>query len=263
MIEAIGEGGMGQVYRVTCSKAGKTLALKVLLDHIVTGTHTARFLREIAALKALQHPHIVRLLDHGWEGARPFYVMEFIAGPTARSLVVESGGQPEQLVLTTARQLTDALAYAHGQGLLHRDIKPSNVLLSWSELDGMTAKLLDFGLVRDQQAGAARITADGMLLGTPGYIPPEGISSSRDLDARSDNYALAMVTYYLRTGTHLFRPADVVCPDAHAKARDAARQRLETTQAFSREVREALLGLVAYAPAERPPLSVLQRALAE
>jgi len=225
--QRIGVGGMGTVYRARPVDGGDPVALKALSDHLGGIDAARRFTREIEALKQLRHPNVVRLLDHGWVADRPFYVMELVRGPDLTRLVTRDGPQPANRVCAIVRQLADALAHAHERGFVHRDIKPSNVVLDFTPGVGEVAKLADFGLVLTRgDLLRERMTAEDMLLGTPGYIAPEGAQSSRWLGPRSDLYALAMIAYYLRTGHHLFRPVDIVVEESHRAALERGWHRL-------------------------------------
>ncbi|MCB9598568.1 MAG: serine/threonine protein kinase [Sandaracinaceae bacterium] len=214
----LGVGGMGTVYRGARIGGGDPVAVKVLSEHLLGSEGAERFRREIAALESLRHPNVVRLLDHGWVGTQPYYVMELVEGPDGTRLVSDEGPQSPARVAAILRHLAAGLAHAHAEGFVHRDIKPSNVILGWDEEVGEVAKLLDFGLVLPDRGVGDRLTAEDMLLGTPGYMAPEGAKSAHAVGPRADLYALAMIGYHLRTGRHLFRPADAVCEEAHAAA---------------------------------------------
>ncbi|MBX3269500.1 MAG: serine/threonine protein kinase [Sandaracinaceae bacterium] len=249
--ERLGAGGMGAVYRATRADGGPPVAVKVLSEHLVGGEGAERFRREIGALAELAHPSIVRLLDHGWVEDQPFYVMELVDGPDLARLVAREGPQPPARVAAIVRDLAEGLAHAHGRGFVHRDIKPSNVILA-REPGGERAKLLDFGLVLSARGLGERLTAEDMLLGTPGYMAPEGTKSAHAVGPRADLYALAMIAFFLRTGRHLFRPAEVVCEEAHAAALARGRDLLRDAGGLPGALEAHVLSLLAFDARERP-----------
>jgi serine/threonine-protein kinase len=160
------------------------------------------------------NPHTVSVYDFGRtpEGAF-YYVMEYLDGFDLERLVRQEGPLPPGRVVHILRQVCEALAEAHGAGLVHRDIKPANIILS--ELGGISdfAKVVDFGLVKDVTgADDVRLTREGVFAGTPQYLSPETIQDGMSSDPRSDFYALGAVAYYLLTGTPMFegRLIDVI-----------------------------------------------------
>jgi len=249
--ERLGVGGMGVVY--SGSRVGGTakVAVKVLSEHLRGPEGAERFRREIAALCQLRHPNIVRLIDHGWVGTQPFYVMELVEGPDLTGLIGLEGPQPMGRVCAILRQLAGALAHAHGRGIVHRDVKPSNIILGWDDERGEVAKLLDFGLVLRPFGIGERLTAEDMLLGTPGYIAPEGARNSRELSARSDIYALAMIAFHLRTGKHLFRPVDAVCDESHRAALERGWRTLREVGGLPKILEHAMWRSLRFDPSRR------------
>lgn len=243
---------MGAVYRATPVQGGEPVAIKILSEHLTSHEGAERFRREIEALEDLRHPNVVRLLDHGWVESQPFFVMELVRGPDLTRLVTDDGAQPASRVCGVLRQLADALVYAHEQGFIHRDIKPSNVILGWDEEIGEVAKLLDFGLVLGGRDADNRLTAEDMLLGTPGYMAPEGAKSAHALGPRSDLFALAMIAFHLRTGKHLFRPVDIVCEQSHRKALERGWQTLREEGGLPGPVEHVLWRCLRFDPARRP-----------
>jgi WD40 repeat protein/tRNA A-37 threonylcarbamoyl transferase component Bud32 len=203
LLERLGEGGMGQVFKARHAKLGRIVALKVI-RHTETGDTRAieRFRREIAAVGKLQHPNVVMAYDADQSGDRLFYVMEFIEGSDLTKLVREKGPMPVRQACDCIRQAALALQHAHEAGLVHRDIKPSNLILS---ADGRTIKLLDLGLARIRSAGPdgqgqATVTQVGVFIGTPDFVAPEQAVNSRDVDIRADLYSLGCTLYFLLTG---------------------------------------------------------------
>ena len=197
LLERLGQGAMAQVYRARDPTSGAEVAVKILYPHL-TGDEgfVARFRREAQAAASLDHPHIIRILDHGTEGDLSYLVMELIDGPSLKD-VLERREEPlspdEAVRLVTT--LAEALEHAHRQGIVHRDVKPSNVLLRGGRLDDPV--LTDFGVARMVEATVA--TAAGTTLGTPTYMAPEQ-GEGKPGDARSDIYALGVILYELLTG---------------------------------------------------------------
>ena len=220
LLEKIGQGGMGVVYRAEHHMLRRPTAIKLLPPHSASEENLRRFEREAQMTARLANSHTVSVFDFGRtpEGAF-YYVMEYLDGIDLERLVRETGEMPAGRVVNVLRQVCEALFEAHGIGLVHRDIKPANILLS--ELGGVPdfAKVVDFGLVKDVLGSRdARLTQEGVFAGTLHYLSPESIRDGGALDPRSDLYALGAVAYYLLTGTRVFdgRPIDVI--QAHLNA---------------------------------------------
>ena len=234
-----GSGGMGAVYQALDRLTGETVALKVMARR---GQHEERFAQEARVLAELCHPAIVRYVTHGeTPQGQPYLAMEWLEGEelahrlaASRLTVAES--------LEVARRVAEGLAAAHERGLVHRDVKPSNVLL----VDGQPAraKLLDFGIARLDLAGMAPtappMTRTGVVLGTVGYMSPEQAIADRNLDARTDVFALGCVLFECLTGVPAFSGDHVVAVLAKVLREDAPRLR-----ALRPELPEALDALVA------------------
>ncbi len=194
---ALGEGGMGVVYKAHDTLLDRPVAIKLLSPQIA-GAGAERLLREARSIAQLDHPHIVAVYDVGTVDGRPFIVMQLVTGKTLR----ETSASPGE-ALRVARQVCLALEYAHGKGLVHRDIKPENVMLT----DGGTVKVMDFGLARSE--GRTRLTQQGMIVGTVAYMAPEQVLRG-DADARTDLYALGCVLYELLAGRPPFGGDDPI-----------------------------------------------------
>jgi eukaryotic-like serine/threonine-protein kinase len=214
LLEKIGQGGMGVVYRAEHEMLRRPTAIKLLAPLSAGEQSLRRFEREAQLTARLTNPHTVSVYDFGRtpEGAF-YYVMEYLDGIDLERLVREEGPLPPGRVVHILRQVCEALAEAHGVGLVHRDIKPANILLS--ELGGISdfAKVLDFGLVKDINVpDDARLTREDVFAGTLHYLAPETIQDGRSPDPRSDLYALGAVAYYLLTATPVFdgRPIEVI-----------------------------------------------------
>jgi len=214
LLEKIGEGGMGVVYRAEHEMLRRPTAIKLLPPHSAGGQGLRRFEREAQLTARLANPHTVSIFDYGRTPEGSFYyVMEYLDGLDLERLVKETGPLPAGRVVHILRQVCESLAEAHGVGLVHRDIKPANILLS--DRGGIPdfAKVLDFGLVKDVTGSEdAKLTRDDVIAGTPQYLAPETIRGGISSDPRSDLYALGAVAYYLLTATPLFagRPIDVI-----------------------------------------------------
>ena len=192
----IARGGMATVYLARDLRHGRMVAIKVLRDELAAAVGAARFLAEIRVTASLQHPHILPLFDSGATGGLLWYAMPYVEGETLRSLLDRSGRLSVPEAVRLAREVADALDYAHAHGILHRDIKPENVLLQ-----GGHALVADFGIALAlEQAGAERITRTGLALGTPQYMAPEQAAGERALDARVDVYALGAVLHEMLAG---------------------------------------------------------------
>ncbi|HMA16987.1 MAG TPA: serine/threonine-protein kinase [Thermoanaerobaculia bacterium] len=206
LLEKIGEGGMGVVYRAEHEMLRRPTAIKLLAPGNAGENNLRRFEREAQLTARLTSPHTVSVYDFGRtpEGAF-YYVMEYLDGIDLERLVREGGPLPPGRVVHVLLQVCEALAEAHGVGLVHRDIKPANILLS--DVGGIPdfAKVLDFGLVKDvTRADDVRLTREDVFAGTPQYLAPETIENGMSSDPRSDIYALGGVAYYLLTGTPVF-----------------------------------------------------------
>jgi serine/threonine protein kinase len=195
--EEIGRGGMAIVYAGRDVKHGRDVAVKVLREEVAAALGQSRFLREIEIVAQLRHPNIVPLYDSGEAGGLLYYVMPYEAGHSLRHRLSLGGPLPVDHAVAILRDVCDALAYAHAQGVVHRDIKPDNVLLS-----GRHALVSDFGIARAVTAagGGMTLTADGVLLGTPQYMAPEQVAGEANVDHRADIYSVGVLAYELLTG---------------------------------------------------------------
>jgi tetratricopeptide (TPR) repeat protein/predicted Ser/Thr protein kinase len=214
----IGSGGMGTVFRAVDRIAGGAVALKVL--DIATEAAVERFRREARVLSELSHPGIVRYLEHGETPSRePFIAMEFLEGEDLGKRLTR-GGLTVDESLSVARRAAEALAFAHSRGVVHRDVKPSNLFLVGR--DPNRIKVLDFGIARPDERSIA-LTRTGALLGTVGYMAPEQIDGSREVDARADVFALGCVLFECLTGKPAFAAEHFVAVFAKVMAADPPR----------------------------------------
>ncbi len=199
----LGQGGMATVYLAYDLRNNRPVALKVLRPELAAILGAERFLKEIETTANLQHPHLLPLFDSGTfaerEGGpevRPYYVMPYVEGESLRARLSRQKQLPVPEAVRIASEVASALDYAHRRGVLHRDIKPDNILLH----DGQ-ALVADFGIaLAMRNAGGTRLTETGLSLGTPQYMSPEQATAERELDARTDVYALGAVTYEMLTG---------------------------------------------------------------
>ena len=217
IMDAIGAGGMGEVYRARDPKLNRDVAIKVLPDIVTSDPERlARFRREAQLLAALNHPNIAHI--HGFEDGDGVHalVMELVDGPTLADRIA-SGPIPLTEALSIALSIAEALQAAHGQGIIHRDLKPGNVKIA----DDGVVKLLDFGLAKTaERAGGGAdhsasptitspaMTQAGVILGTAAYMSPEQ-AKGRRVDARSDVWAFGAVLYEMLTGRRAFAGDDV------------------------------------------------------
>jgi eukaryotic-like serine/threonine-protein kinase len=237
----LGRGGMATVYLAEDLKHHRRVAIKVLDPEVAAAIGPERFLREIETVAGLTHPHILPLFDSGQAAGLLFYAMPFVEGESLRDRLSREKQLPVDDALRIAREVADALSYAHSHGVVHRDIKPENILLQSGH-----AVVADFGIARAVAgAGRAALTGTGIAVGTPAYMSPEQASGSRDLDGRSDLYSLACVLYEMLAG---------VPPFAGTTAESLAHQHLNLAPRPITELRPAVPAAVAAA---------LQRALAK
>ncbi len=209
ILECLGRGGMGVVYKARQPRLNRLVALKILAREKEQDAQFAeRFTREGQALARLSHPNIVTVHDFGETGGHCYLVMEFVDGLNLRQVLQAGKMKPEQ-ALAIVPKICEALQYAHEQGIVHRDIKPENILL---DKQGRL-KIADFGIAKmlgsedtqprvhaDQQVGPTNLTEEGHTVGTPHYMAPEQIEHPQTVDHRADIYSLGVVFYEMLTG---------------------------------------------------------------
>jgi serine/threonine-protein kinase len=213
LVERLGEGGMGEVWRARHRLLARSAAIKLIrADMLSDGSldkaavTLGRFEREAQATAALTSPHTIRLFDFGQTADGTFYyVMELLDGRDLASLVREFGPLPPARAMHLLRQVCRSLSEAHARGLIHRDIKPANVYVCRMGLEYDFVKVLDFGLVKQEQLGTVttQLTAEPIAMGTPAYMAPEAIMGE-PVDRRVDVYALGCLAYFLLTGKTVF-----------------------------------------------------------
>ena len=193
----LGAGGMATVYLAQDLRHGRQVAVKVLRPELAATLGPQRFLQEIQIAARLTHPHILPLHDSGESGGFLFYVMPYVEGESLRDKLGREGELPVAESVRILKEVTDALAYAHGRGVVHRDIKPENVMLS-----GRHALVTDFGVAKAlrEATGRQQQTTAGVALGTPAYMAPEQAAADPHMDHRADIYAVGAMGYELLTG---------------------------------------------------------------
>ena len=214
LLEPLGEGGMGKVFKARHVRMDRIVALKIIPeDCLVNDIALARFNREVQAVAKLSHPNIVTAYEVNQEGQTHYFTMEFMEGIDLAKLVRQSGPLPIPQACDYIRQAAFGLQHAHEKGLVHRDIKPGNLIVGRSLAGGSpVVKILDFGLARSESRDekVTRLTKIGHVLGTVDYISPEQAGDAREVDIRSDIFSLGCSLSYLLTGKAPFTGADTV-----------------------------------------------------
>jgi serine/threonine protein kinase len=207
LLDPLGRGGMGEVFKARHRTGKHLVALKVIdQERIRKPTMLRRFAREIEAVRSLFHPNVVQAFDDGQDDLRHYLAMEYVEGINLIQVLRRQGSFPVGLASDCVRQSALALQHIHERGLVHRDIKPSNLLLT-AELH---IKVVDLGVARlkptseDEEGWLSTLTNEGTLLGTVNYLAPEQASDAHDVDIRADIYSLGCTLYHLLTGAPPF-----------------------------------------------------------
>jgi len=242
----LGAGGMATVYLAEDLKHHRKVAVKVLRPELAAAIGPERFLREITITAQLNHPHILPLLDSGEEDGFLYYVMPYMQGESLRDRLNREKQLSVGDAVKLAVEVADALNSAHKRGVVHRDIKPENILIE----DGH-AVVADFGIARAiDAAGSEQLTETGLAVGTPFYMSPEQASGSRDLDGRSDIYALGCVLYEMLAGQPPFTGPTIESV-VHQHLAVEVSPVTNLRPAVSAEIAETLTRALAKTPADR------------
>ena len=194
VIEELGRGGMGRVYRVLDKKLGEEVALKLIKPEIASDEETIlRFHNELRTARNVGHPNVTRMYDLGEDEGIHYITMEYVRGEDLKSFIRRSGRLTVDKAVTIAGQVSEGLAEAHRQGVVHRDLKPQNIMI---DRDG-NARIMDFGIARSVKPEG--ITGGGVMIGTPEYMSPEQVDG-KAVDSRSDLYSLGIILYEMLTG---------------------------------------------------------------
>ena len=194
----LGGGGMSRVFLAEETRLGRRVVIKLLPPEASEGIPADRFEREIKVAASLQHPHVVPVLSAGTADGLLYYIMPYIEGESLAARLARTGALPVGEAVRILRDVSDALAYAHGRGVVHRDIKPDNIMLA-----GRHALVTDFGVAKAVSASVNRsmaLTTGGVTIGTPTYMAPEQAAADPNLDHRADIYALGVVAYEMLCG---------------------------------------------------------------
>lgn len=236
-------GGMSRLFLANEASLNRKVVIKLLPPELTSDVSAARFKQEIEIAAHLQHPNILPVLNAGARDGLLFYVMPYVPGESLRHRLTREGKLPIEDALRILHEIADALAQAHAEGVIHRDIKPENILLQ-----GRHAVLTDFGVARAlvEASTGGRLTETGIALGTPGYMSPEQATGDRNVDARADVYALAVVGYEMLAGVPPFegptaqaivaahltstpKPLGALRPETPARVADAIARALAKT----------------------------------
>jgi serine/threonine-protein kinase len=267
LMEKLGEGGMGEVWRARHQLLTRPCAVKLIRPELLGESSrekaTDRVRLEARTIARLSSPNTVRLYDFGVSEAGSFYfVMELLTGLDLWSLVHRFGPLPPERAVALLRQACRSLGEAHAAGLLHRDIKPQNLFLCRLGLDFDVVKVLDFGLVKSLDDDATQLTAAGTLTGTPAYMPPERVLGAA-VDERSDLYSLGCVAYWMLTGRPVFTGEPMAVMIQHARGDPAPLSKVSGRPVPER-LEQIVMGCLEKAPGKRPSSAVdLWRQLGE
>ena len=265
----LGRGGTATVYLAHDLRHGRPVAIKVLYPELAASLGTERFLREIAIAAGLSHPHILPLYESGEAGGLLYYVMPYLEGESLRHRLRREVQMPVEEAVRIAREVAEALAYAHRHGIVHRDIKPENILL-----DGERAVVADFGVARAiETASTDRLTETGLAVGTVTYMSPEQATGTARVDGRSDIYSLGCVLYEMLAGEPPFTGGTpqavtakhmqsalpdlrIVRPSVEPRLHKVVRTTLAKVPADRYASAEQLLAALASAGATREPFGI-------
>ena len=245
IIKELGKGTMGVVYQAHDPQIDRQVALKILRpDRMVSDSYVSRFLKEARAIGRLSHPQIVTIYDVGEDHGTIYIAMEFLTGQSLDA-VVRSGRLTAQQAIEIARQVAEALDYAHRKGIVHRDIKPSNIILT----EDNQVKLTDFGIAHIEDASAGQLTQTGEILGTPVYMSPEQVLG-KSVDGRSDLFSLGVILYELITARRPFSGNNIAAI-FHSITHDSPQPPTASDPFISKELSQLIIKSLAKEPEAR------------
>ncbi|MBE7466871.1 MAG: protein kinase [Planctomycetes bacterium] len=252
LIEKIGQGGMGAVWKAEQTDLGNFVAMKLLPRKVLDNeTLVARFHREARLMATLNHTNIVQAFDAGDQDGQPYYVMPYLEGASVGEILRRCNRLGIRTTLSIALQVVRGLNYAHQRGMVHRDLKPDNLFITH---DG-TVKILDLGLTKLmfplEPKAKHETTLQGFIVGTPHYMSPEQVMGDMPVDGRADLYALGATLYHLVCGRPPF-PGEKVGPVLRSKLHDTIPEPLELRSDLPPGVRRLILSLLARKPEDRP-----------
>lgn len=243
VIDFLGEGGMGLVYKVEHTLMNKIFALKLLRTSQLTDAVWKRFRVEAQAIARLDHPNIVKIYDMSQtEDGRPFYTMDFLSGQSLDDYLQKNGPLSEKEALPLFRQVCSGLAYAHDRGIIHRDIKPGNIMLLGESIENTPVKIVDFGIAKLVNASDANqnLTRPGEVFGSPLYMSPEQCSGDK-LDARTDMYSVAVTMFQSLTGKPpLLGKSAIETTMMHQTVKPPSLSAVASGQSFSRGLEDVV-----------------------
>ena len=244
IIEQLGEGGMGVVYKAKQLSLSRMVAIKILPHHLTRETaFVQRFFNEARAIAALNHPNVVQIFDVGKEGENYYYTMELVDGISLEEIVQKREPVPIKRAVSIISSVAKALAYTHRRGIVHRDIKPANIMID----KGGRIKLADFGLALKEDT--ARLTVEGGLIGTPEFMSPEQ-AMGQTATALSDIYSLGVVFYEMVTGSSPFESDSALATIEKIKTDDPVPPR-SINPDLPPEIEEIILKMMAKKPEQR------------
>ena len=251
IIEEIGHGAMGSVFRATDPAMGREVAIKTILTAALVSEQAEEFLkrfqREARAAGVLAHPGIVPVFDVGEHDGAPFLVMEFVKGQTLADAMKKGGRLTLERVCEIGQQIAEALGYAHHHGVVHRDIKPANILLTSEEAYGSERpRITDFGVAK---LTAGEVTTTGQLLGTPAFMPPEQFTGA-PIDGRTDLFSLGVILYQMATGEQPF-PGETMTTVSYRVVHTDPVPPSKLNPAISAAMESVILKCLAKSPADR------------